>query len=549
MRARDLIDSHMNVEQRLRMLELRRAEGQGALARNAQHLDAIAEWLSIPSAVPPSEFSVGRAAAALWAAEQALDDPFFHGLMRVVREVCAAIAPLRTAGDITLNQYEPRPHQLSPDTSGYSGIDGSAAASPRFILMQNAPGWYYKVLVPGAPRVASYSTGVHSVPFGSPGLVEETGRSASVGIALGLWSSFSFIGATPPNIVLRAESLGHPFDPGDPADVYGPTFDSYGLTDAFGTVISGYSRGSALFEDAVHGNVTNPSPPPAVLEDVIVSKTSVKTAGATIIQDPGDVEFYPLPYKPDAPPKGIPMSGVEQDDMLPPPSGVPAPEQPIVDYQSNVIGFYYKEEPQPDINPVIYSFDAMSVYSWGAPVRAVDMAGVDRLNPPDSMLGVWSEYRWGVQNGDFAEDSTDTGFTTTFEAVRERVMLGIIPSQIMDWVTPILAKVSAAGPAYEHEWVKQTGMHGDVWATKRYGITTLRGDAIADSGGGFGFLDIGLIDPDVTARRFVVPVLGDDEQIDVTFYNGPGAIAVALPFSGGEGMRITLDGIQFPCPT
>jgi hypothetical protein len=44
-------------------------------------------------------------------------------------------------------------------------------------------------------------------------------------------------------------------------------------------------------------------------------------------------------------------------------------------------------------------------------------------------------------------------------------------------------------------------------------------------------------------------VLGDDEQIDVTFYNGPGAIAVALPFSGGEGMRITLDGIQFPCPT
>jgi hypothetical protein len=244
-------------------------------------------------------------------------------------------------------------------------------------------------------------------------------------------------------------------------------------------------------------------------------------------------------------PEGRLMMAAEVELDHPPPSGVPLPRQPIIDYTGADIGSFYAEEPQPDINTLAYSFGVQDVLCWGPPFRATDIHVAERLNPPTEALGAWAEdYVWGPQNGSFFEVNVPND-EVTFEHVVERI--GLVPSQITDWADAILETVEETAPAYEHNWVQCEDMDGDVWATKRYGLTTLRGYALVNGGQSMGSLDPTLVD--VPCRQFVFVCASNIGPVEVIFFQGGGNFSVGTNNPAYVGARVSLDGIQFPCQT
>lgn len=483
MKPRDLIDGQIDVERRVGVLERRRNDGEVIYARNAEHPDPIAEWLSIPSNVPRDEFSVGRTAAALWEWEREQTDPMFHTTMRLFREGSGAVPWL---GSMCM---------LMPDThlpdgifrgSGIAAYGGSAAGTPRLALAPLSDQWVQRIVIPGAPRFGATNSGAVSIGFFSgPGIY--VGHSGMNDMDPGwkpgemLYRSVSMQFASPRWLNVPDALVG-----GHDHRFY------FGLDTANGDVParSGWGRGPATTQEAVTAVVPGHGSTPLIVGATPAEMFSHDENNGF----PESMKVQAIPYRPGtgAPPvvtgEATDAGGVGGNPGIAP--------QPIMTWDGVLVGYYYIEEDMPGAAQTMNLPNGM-VLSWGPPIRRAEVGNPDvneMLDPGASVLKVPSGFDWSEYQQGAGAYMTLTGVPTSpafddppaFADVADGWRaVGLPPSYAGD-IEALIDAVEASAPAYEHRWEPLRNSsdvyYDDVFVLKRHGFVHLRGSAIGNIG-------------------------------------------------------------------
>lgn len=516
----DFVDLHLGLTQRVRQQELRRNDGVTVRAPNAPHPEPLAEWLSIPSRVPRDEFTIGREAWALWQAEHAIQDYDFHMFVRMARECARCIDRLTTLGSITPNQREAAPIHSGLSTVGWNQ---ASPKQPSAILVEQAPGWYTKLLIPAAPRIARLDTGVTNVPSGAAHTFVDEAGEVTQGIVLGQFDLYS-VTETAPNMVLN-------FTPVivDEDNLLGPLEDTWVLTGPGGVpIVSGYDRGSAYKQAPVQDS-----------EGRVVSATAPFDLVPAVRGNglPKAADYWPQPW-----PLG--ENSLEYARlMLPSPGDIVtrgAWASPIADYLGNPVGFEYAEQPPAGIPGASFAIQSPMIYCWGAPVRVADLPDVDELDPGSDVLEGIAELV--DAGGQFGPGGVGANDEVHFADVVEAVHSGVIPAQLTGWIDLVVSKLGAA-PAYEHRWAPIPEIDGLEWV-ERYGIVQIRGEATTNLPA---WDTAGAHSPPAPAGPVVMNGRRDGAVVPVSLVH---VISSAWGFVAAEGdgnmSGVTLDGFSYP---
>jgi hypothetical protein len=519
----DFVDLHADLTARVRAQELRRNDGVTERAPNAPHPEPIAEWLSIPSRVPRDEFTIGREAWALWKAEQEIQDYDFHMFVRMARECARVIDRLTTLGAIRFNQRESEPISAGLSTVGWNK---TAAKQPSAILVEQAPGWWTKVLIPGAPRVARLDTGVRNVPAGATNTIIQEPGEITTGVVLGQFDLYS-ITATPPNMILNLLPVIT-----DEDGLLGPLEDAWVLVGPGGTpIISGYDRGSAYQQAPVQDS-----------EGRVIAATApfdlVPPVRGRGMPQAGD--YWPMPWPSDESAADYARTMVPTDaEMV-----THAPwSLAINDYLGNQVGYFYAEAEPAGILGVSFGIYSPMIYCWGAPVRTDAWPDELELDPSAEMLAESGIAALVDPGGQFlgvggVGPSIDPHFDDVVQAVHD----GVVPAQLTGWIQSVLDSLGTA-PSYEHQWRPIPEADGLEWL-ERFGIVHIRGEVTEN-------LPAWSVTTPESPPEPVAPVvmngMRDGVRVPVSLVH---IISTAYGFVAAEGdgnMRgVTLDGFAYP---